>query len=426
MSERQQTIASPTAAEGHGLHTAEPAEVVLHPAPPKTGIRFRRTDLAGTPEIPASVHAVDSVEWETALGEGEARVRTVEHILAAVHAFEIDNLRIDLSGPEPPALDGSAAPWCERIAAAGLERQEADVRRLDLATPLHVEVGDARYTILPHDGFRVSANIDFDHPTVGRQFASAAIEPESFTRDIAPARTFGLSSWQDDLNRRGLALGASADNTVALSEDGLEADCELRFPDEFARHKVLDIVGDLALVGARLGCHVIAERPGHKGNVEVARRLATRLAWESGRGLKIQEIMKLLPHRYPMLLVDRVLDFEEGKRIVGVKNVTANEPFFVGHFPDHPVMPGVLIVEALAQCGGLLLLQGAENPEETVVYLLSIDEVKFRHPVVPGDQLSLEIELVQFRGRRGKMKGMARVDGQVVAEATMLGQVVDR
>jgi len=426
VSDRQQTIARPVEAEGHGLHTAEAVRVTLRPAPADSGITFHRVDLADAPAVPATVHGVSAVAWETALTEGAATVRTIEHLLAAVHALQIDNLVVELTGAEPPALDGSSAPWCERLEAAGVAGQEAEPRRLTLRTPFHVEAGDSRYAVLPHDGLRVSANIDFEHPLIGRQFASAAIEPESFVHEIAPARTFGLSEWLEDLNRQGLALGASAENTLALSAEGLEPECELRFPDEFVRHKVLDIVGDLALVGARLDCHVIAERPGHKGNVEVARRLATRLAGESGRGLEIQEIMKLLPHRYPMLLVDRVLDFETRKRIVGVKNVTANEPFFVGHFPGHPVMPGVLIVEALAQCGGLLLLQGAENPSDSVVYLLSIDDVKFRQPVVPGDQLSLELEMLQFRGRRGKMKGVARVEGKVVAEATILGQLEDR
>lgn len=426
MSVRQQTIAGPIQTEGHGLHTGDAVRATLKPAEANSGVRFRRVDLEGAPEIPAAAHVVSAVEWETALTDGPATVRTVEHLLAALHALQVDNVLVELDGAEPPALDGSAAPWCERIDAVGAVAQDADARRLTIETPIHVEVGEARYAILPHQGFRVSACIDFEHPLIGSQFASAEIEPRIFEREIASARTFGFSAWQEDLNRRGLALGSTTENTLALTEDGLEPGCELRFSDEFVRHKVLDIVGDLALVGARLDCHVVAQRPGHKGNVEVAKRLASRLAKESGRGLEIQEIMKLLPHRYPMLLVDRVLDYEKRKRIVGIKNVTVNEPFFAGHFPGHPVMPGVLIVEALAQCGGLMLLQGVENPEETVVYLLSIDDVKFRQPVVPGDQLSLELEMVQFSGRRGKMKGVARVDGKVVAEATILGQLVDQ
>lgn len=426
MSARQQTVAESIQADGHGLHTGDAVRATLKPAQANSGIRFRRVDLQGAPEVAATAHAVSAVEWETALTDGPATVRTVEHLLAALHALHLDNVLVELDGSEPPALDGSAAPWCERIGSVGTVVQDEDARRLALTTPMHVEVGEARYDVLPHKGFRVSASIDFEHPLIGAQFASAEIVPRVFEREIASARTFGFSAWQEDLNRKGLALGSTTENTLALTADGLEPGCELRFSDEFVRHKMLDIVGDLALVGARLDCHVVAQRPGHKGNVEVARRLASRLAGESGRGLEIQEIMKLLPHRYPMLLVDRVLDYEKRKRIVGVKNVTVNEPFFVGHFPGHPVMPGVLIVEALAQCGGLLLLQGAENPEETVVYLLSIDNVKFRQPVVPGDQLSLELEMVQFRGQRGKMKGVARVDGKVVAEATILGQVMDR
>jgi len=383
-------------------------------------------DLEGRPEIAATTDTVHSVEWETALADGRAIVRTVEHVLAAAHGLSLDNLVIDLDGPEVPALDGSAALWGEGLLAAGIVEQEARARRLTIKSPMHVESGTARYDVLPYAGYRISGGIDFEHPAIGRQFVAAEVAPDVFHAELAPARTFGLASWKTDLQERGLALGATTQNTVALSDERLEDGCALRYPDEFVRHKLLDVIGDLALVGARLRCHIIADRPGHRGNVAMARRMRAKLKGEEGLDLDIDRIMESLPHRYPMLLVDRVLDVDEGHRIVGLKNVTINEPFFTGHFPRHPIMPGVLIVEALAQCGGLLMMNDVEHPEEKVVYFMSLDDVKFRRPVTPGDQLRLEVELLQLRGRVCKLKGVALVEGKVAAEATMLAQIADR
>jgi len=426
MTARQRTIARPVEAEGWGLHTGRPVRVAFHPAPEGTGARFRRVDLDGEPEIPATTDDVRSVDWETSLGLGEAAVRTVEHVLAAVHGLAIDNVRIDVDGPEPPASDGSAAEWCDLLSAAGIVEQEAAARRLTIASPLHLELGSTVYTVVPAPGLRISAGIDFDHVAIGRQFLGVGIDPATFATAVAPARTFGLAAWEPALRERGLALGAGPQNTLVLGEDGLEDGCELRYPDEFVRHKILDVVGDLALVGARLDCHVIAERPGHRGNVALAKQLRERLEGEGDPGLDIERILEFLPHRYPMLLIDRILQRDGNERIIGLKNVTINEPFFMGHFPRHPVMPGVLIVEALAQCGGLLLMNEVERPEDKVMYFMSMDGVKFRKPVVPGDQLRLELELLQRRGPVCRLKGVARVEGKVVAEATMTAQIVDR
>jgi UDP-3-O-[3-hydroxymyristoyl] N-acetylglucosamine deacetylase/3-hydroxyacyl-[acyl-carrier-protein] dehydratase len=274
----------------------------------------------------------------------------------------------------------------------------------------------------------VSVTIRFEHPTIGRQFASAEVVPESYAREIASARTFGFLGEVDALRARGLAQGGSAENAILLTENGQHEGTELRFPDEFARHKVLDEIGDLALLAGRLRGHVVAERPSHRGNVALAREI---LAQEEKRALarpilNIQQIFQYLPHRYPFLLVDRVVEYEERKRIIGLKNVTINEPFFVGHFPGHPIMPGVLIIEAMAQVGGLLLMDSIENPEEKIVYFMALDNVKWRRPVTPGDQIRFEVEVLQIRGRTAKMKGVGTVDGQVVAEAEMMARVVDR
>ncbi|MGH7541458.1 MAG: UDP-3-O-acyl-N-acetylglucosamine deacetylase [Gemmatimonadota bacterium] len=423
---RQRTIAAPVSLDGYGLHTGQAVRTTLRPADPDTGLLFRRVDLDDRPEIPGVVDYVTGVEWETVLARGGAIVRTVEHLLAAVTALRIDNLEIEMEGPEPPALDGSAARWCEVLRHAGTTGQEPAARCLALPSPLHVEAGESSYAVLPSEGYRVSAGIEFENPAIGRQFTSVEVDERGFCGEVAAARTFGLASWRERLHARGLALGATHENTIVLTEEGLAPEVELRYPDEFVRHKVIDLIGDLALVGARLACHVVAERPGHRGNVELARRLRARLDHAGPTRLEIHDILEYIPHRYPMLLVDRILEFEAGRRILGLKNVTINEPFFVGHFPEHPIMPGVLIIEAMAQCGGLLLMNEFDDPKGKVVYFMSLDGVKFRRPVLPGDQLVFELEMLQFRGRVCKMRGVARVEDHVVAEATMMAQVVDR
>jgi len=414
--------------EGSGLHSGRAVKAELRPAPAGTGILFRRADLPEAPTVAAAVGNVTGVDWETVLGSGGGTVRTVEHVLAALAAFRVDDVEVVLEGPEPPALDGSSGPWCDAIREVGVLERDELAEVLVVTDPLEVSEGDSSYTVAPYEGFRVSAEIRFDHPTIGRQFASSTIEPDTFCRDVAPARTFGFERWREPLREKGLALGSTHQNTVVLDDRGLVEGAELRRPDEFVRHKLIDLVGDLALVGRRLRAHVVAVRPGHRGNVALARVLdrEARKAREPGPVLDIHQILEYMPHRYPFLLVDRILEFEAGKRIVGLKNVTMNEPFFQGHYPGHPVMPGVLIVEAMAQVGGLLLMNEFDDPEEKVVYFMSLDDVKWRKPVVPGDQLVFELEMVQFRGSVCKMQGVGRVDGQVVAEGKMMARVMDR
>jgi UDP-3-O-[3-hydroxymyristoyl] N-acetylglucosamine deacetylase/3-hydroxyacyl-[acyl-carrier-protein] dehydratase len=423
----QQTIREPVEVAGTALHAGVPSRMRCLPADPGRGIVFRRVDAPGAPEIPARVDRVVSVERGTALGANGAQVHTVEHVLAAVAAAGIDNLVIELDAPEPPALDGSAAPLFELLVRAGVQAQDAAARVWSPKEPCTVTEGAARYAVLPGERYVVSAVIEFEHPLIRRQFASHPIEPETFRREIAPARTFGFLKDAEALRRMGLAKGANTENTIVLTADGILDDVPLRFSDEFVRHKILDLVGDLALVGCRLRAHVVAERPGHRGNVALARALAERVRRaENGRILDAQQILQTLPHRYPFLLVDRIVEFEPRKRIVGIKNVTINEPFFQGHFPGHPIMPGVLIIEAMAQVGGMLLMDAVEDAENKVVYFMSLDNVKFRRPVTPGDQIRFELEMIQFRGRTCRMKGVGRVDGQVVAEAEMMARIVDR
>jgi UDP-3-O-[3-hydroxymyristoyl] N-acetylglucosamine deacetylase/3-hydroxyacyl-[acyl-carrier-protein] dehydratase len=424
------SIANKAVVRGTGLHTGAATEATFLPAPAGRGIVFRRTDLAGTPEVPARLTEVEAVERRTAIGRGEATIHTVEHLLAAVAAHEIDDLTIELSGPEPPILDGSVLPYFEALAKAGPTDVGGDPVVLSVQAPFTVTEGDSAYIVAPAKALRLTVTIEWPHPLIGRQTGTYDLTAAAFAAELAPARTFGFTSEVAQLQAKGLIKGASAANAIVLDERGIANGGTLRWPDEFVRHKAADIVGDLALTGARIRAHVVATRPSHGGNVALARALA-RAGKRTGGGepvMDISRIMNYLPHRYPFLLVDRVLEVEGNKRIVGLKNVTINEPFFQGHFPGHPIMPGVLIIEAMAQVGGMLLMSHFEgqNFENKVVYFMSLDNVKFRRPVVPGDQIRFELEMLQFRGKTCKMKGAGYVDGQVVAEAEMMAMVVDR
>jgi UDP-3-O-[3-hydroxymyristoyl] N-acetylglucosamine deacetylase/3-hydroxyacyl-[acyl-carrier-protein] dehydratase len=423
----QRTISREVTLRGVGIHSGAEASLTVRGAEPGTGLRFRRTDLEGQPCIPADLEHVAGTELGTTLAAGDAKVMTVEHVLAALGAMRIDNAIIDVDGPEVPIRDGSSKDYVEALVEARPVEQAAEARVIPVSEPVTVSGADGQsYVATRSDGLRISATIDFAHPAIGRQFGSFAVDEETFRRDVAPARTFGFKADADALRARGLAGGASLENTVVLDESGVMNDA-LRFDDEFLRHKIGDIVGDLALLGARLRAHVVAERPSHKGNVALAAALRAE-QHRSAREpvLDAARIMQCLPHRYPMLLVDRVTEIEKGKRIVGLKNVTINEPFFQGHYPGHPIMPGVLIVEAMAQVGGLLLMNYLENAEDKVVYFMTMDNVKFRRPVVPGDTLVFELEVLQLRRGVCKMKGRGLVEGKVAAEAEFMASIVDK
>ena len=413
---------------GTGMHTGARTEASFLPAAAGQGIVFRRVDLPSRPEIPARLTEVEAVERRTAIGRGAATIHTVEHVLAAVAAHEIDDLVIELSGPEPPILDGSVLPYFEALAQAGPVDVGGEPVVLTVQAPFTVTEGDAQYVVAPAKSFRLTVSIEWPHPLIGRQAGSYEVTAESFRTELAPARTFGFTSEVAALQAKGLIKGASHDNAILLDERGVVNGKKLRWPDEFVRHKAADIVGDLALTGARIRAHVVATKPSHSGNVALARALSRAGKRTGVPAIDIGRILDVLPHRYPFLLVDRILEIEGHQRIVGIKNVTINEPFFQGHFPGHPIMPGVLIIEAMAQVGGMLLMSHFEgqNVEDKVVYFMSLDNVKFRRPVVPGDQIRFELEMVQFRGKTCRMKGQGFVDGQVVAEAEMMAMVIDR
>ncbi len=423
----QKTIKEVVSLEGIGVHSGAPATLTFLPAEANTGIRFRRTDLEGAPEIPVDLDHVAGTDLGTSLGEGEVKILTVEHVMAALAARDIQNVVLELSGPEPPILDGSFQEYVAILEEAGIEEQDVAKAVIQIPEPITVELPSGEfYVAAPGKGLRISATIEFSHPGIGRQFGTFFFGEDSFSQEIASARTFGFKADAEALHARGLALGASLENTVVLDDERVLND-ELRFPDEFLRHKVGDMVGDLALLGASLDLHIVAERPSHQGNVALARAVKRAAAFGAGAPiLDVQKIMEYLPHRFPMLLVDRIVEVDPGKRIVGVKNVTINEPFFQGHFPGHPIMPGVLIIEAMGQVGGLLLMDVVEKPEDYVVYFMALDNVKWRRPVVPGDQLVFELEMIQFKRHVCRMKGRGLVDGQVVAEADLMARIVEK
>ncbi|TVP55295.1 MAG: UDP-3-O-[3-hydroxymyristoyl] N-acetylglucosamine deacetylase [Gemmatimonadales bacterium] len=423
------TPAGPVTLSGIGVHTGKPSTVTILPAEVGTGIRFVRTDLPDANEIPARLESVLGTDLGTTIGHDDVnRVLTVEHLMAGLSAAGISTARVEIDGAEPPILDGSFLPYLQALLDVGTRTLEGEVPVIRVRKPLHLDAGEGTsYVVTPGSGLRVAGAIEFDHPAVGRQFGSFELTPETFLEEIAAARTFGFEDQAEALRSRGLAQGSSLENTVVIGQDGVMND-GLRFSDEFLRHKIGDLVGDLALLGARFEGQILIERPSHAGNVALARKLEieSRRSGEGDAIVDAQKILQYLPHRYPMLLVDRVTHFEPGRRIVGVKNVTINEPFFQGHYPGHPIMPGVLIIEAMAQVGGLLLMDTIENPDEKVVYFMSLNNVKWRRPVTPGDQIIFELELLQFRRSICKMRGEGFVDGALVAEAELMARVVDR
>ena len=422
----QRTLAGEHTLEGVGVHSGENASLTMGPAE-AGGVRFRRVDLTGSPEIPADLDHVVGCEMGTSLGAGDVRVLTVEHVMAALYAAGVDHAVLELRGPETPILDGSFQGYLEAVSETGTVELDAPAKVISVHSRLSVTTSaGSSYVVTPADALRVSATIDFEHQAIGRQHSAFDMTEEAFRREIAPARTFGFHQDAEALRARGLAQGTSLDNTVVLDDEGVMNE-SLRFDDEFVRHKIGDLIGDLALIGRRVRGHVVSECPSHEGNIKLARTLLKHAqAASHDLPIEVDRIMEHLPHRYPFLLVDRILEFESEKRIVGLKNVTISEPYFQGHFPDHPVMPGVLIIEAMAQAGGLLLMDMVSDPENKVVYFMSLDNVKWRKPVIPGDQLVFEVEMIQFRRNVCKLRGVGKVDGKVVAEADMMAGIVDR
>ncbi|HUF65758.1 MAG TPA: bifunctional UDP-3-O-[3-hydroxymyristoyl] N-acetylglucosamine deacetylase/3-hydroxyacyl-ACP dehydratase [Gemmatimonadaceae bacterium] len=421
----RRTIAAPISVTGTGLHLGRPCTLEFRPAKGREGIVFERTDLPGRPRVPAKVEYVTETERRTQLARGEAVFYTVEHVLAALVVAGVDDAVVAMDAPEPPIFDGSAAHFFEAIQTAGVRENGGQPRFLDLTETVRVIDGDSVYEAAPAGELSLDVTVEFPHPLIGRQQGHFQLADGDAGRDLVPARTFGFMREVEMLRERGLIQGATLETSIVLDETGVISPGGLKWPDEFVRHKALDCLGDLALVGARVRARITAVKPSHRGTVTLVREMI-KVARQESRVYTIEDIMRTLPHRYPFLLVDRILEIEENKRIVGLKNVTINEPFFQGHFPGHPIMPGVLIIEAMAQVGGMLLMGTVDDPESKVVYFMSLDNVKFRRPVKPGDQIRFELDIIQIRGSVCKMHGVGKVEGEIVAEADMAAIVRDR
>jgi UDP-3-O-[3-hydroxymyristoyl] N-acetylglucosamine deacetylase/3-hydroxyacyl-[acyl-carrier-protein] dehydratase len=435
MTALQHTVGKTSSVTGSSLHTGENVTLTVHPAPPGHGRKFRRKDLADEPIIEARIDNVKTVERSTTIAEGSVKVHTVEHVLSALAGMGVDNALIEMDANEPPIGDGSARPYLQLIKAAGVVEQPAPRPVFDVNEPIYMETKSGSImAIVPDSSFRISCTqVGPD----GRftQYYSTEITPPIYEKEIAPARTFVFYEDVKPLMDKGLIKGGSLENAVVVRGDSVLSKEPLRFRDEFVRHKILDIVGDLALFGRAIRGHVIAVKPGHGPNTELARAVAKQFAKtmalvppaitpKGGDILDVNDVMKLLPHRFPFLMVDRIVNIESENKCTGVKSVTINEPFFPGHFPGHPIMPGVLQLEAMAQVGSILILR-LPGYAGKIGYFMSADEVKFRKPVVPGDTLFIEVEVTQRKKSIVKARGRCTVNSEVVSEASMLFGVVD-
>lgn len=429
MTRPQRTLKTAVEFSGPGIHSGEDVHVRILPAPPEHGIVFNRTDIPDSLPIPATIAYHSARDLRTRVERQEAEVNTIEHMLAVCSGLKIDNLNIEISGPELPGLDGSSLEFLRIFQQAGIVDQRADARVYTLKQPVYVRQGNATLVALPVDepGLTLQYIASFDDPEVEGGSFQVHVTPEEFEKEIAPARTFCLAKDVEMLKAAGFGKGATRENTLVLGDP----ETKFRIDQEPVRHKLLDLMGDLMLLGADLNAHVIATCSGHSTNAELVRRIIDLMHEEetSGlitreTGLEIKEVMKLLPHRYPFLLIDRVLEIDGYQRAVAIKNVTINEPFFQGHFPEAPLMPGVLQLEALAQLAGVLLLRKLEHTGKLAV-LTAIDKVKLRSPVSPGDQLRLTVETIRMRGEIGRVRGTGTVAGTTTVEAELTFAMVD-
>ena len=423
----QRTIASEARLSGIGLHSGEPCSLVLKPAPPDSGLVFVRVDLPGRPSIRAHPSRLCQRMRRTALAQGEVEVHTTEHCLAPCQGLGLDNLSVELDAVELPGLDGSAIDFVTALRQAGIVDQPAVRRTYDVAEAIAVDDGHSSVVALPYrNGLKITYTLD-DHGGAlgGAQVVEVEVTEDAFTRLIAPARTFCLAKEVEALRAMGLGKGANYQNTCVY--DGTRViDNQLRFPDEAARHKILDLIGDLAMATRRLNAHIIAVRTGHAQNMALVQEINRRIeiADKPKFVFDIKKILDLLPHRFPILLVDRILDYEPGQRITGLKNVSINEGYFSGHFPGNPVMPGVLQVEAMAQTGAILLMTTPECRGK-IPYFMSMDRVKFRRAIYPGDQMRIEVEALRLRSRMSACFARVFVDGQLCAEAEIRSVLLD-
>ena len=432
------------------------------PGAPNSGIRFRRVDLEGKPELEARIEHVVDTNRSTTLGRGALKVQTVEHVLAAFAGCEIDNAIVEIDSNEPPIADGSAREYVRMIDSVGAVAQTETREPYRVKEPIELQAGESMMSIFPHDKLKISCT-SADGGGRFTEFYSLEISPENWRKELTHARTFVFFEEIQALYKHGLIKGGSLENAIVIRDDAVLTNEPLRYPEEFVRHKMLDIIGDLALLGRPLQGHIIAIKPSHTGNVELARAIQTQMrkplvaaqtfappptpivkdkpaasekpatdtasgetesVVRDGATLDIMQVMKILPHRAPFLMVDKVTRID-GNKITAVKQVTIGEPYFAGHFPGHPIMPGVLQLEAIAQVAGILMMRQAENSGK-LAYFMSAESVKWRKPVRPGDTLTIEVEMTKSRGKIGKAKGVCSVDGEPVSEADVMFVLMDK
>ncbi|HWN96209.1 MAG TPA: bifunctional UDP-3-O-[3-hydroxymyristoyl] N-acetylglucosamine deacetylase/3-hydroxyacyl-ACP dehydratase [Methylomirabilota bacterium] len=460
---QQQTLRRSVSFSGIGLHSGNRVNMTFAPGAPNSGIRFRRMDLDGKPELEARADLVVDTNRSTTLGRGALKVQTVEHVLAAFAGCEIDNAIIEIDANEPPIADGSAREYVRMIDSAGAVPMAEAREPYRVKEAIELQVGEATMSVFPHDKLKISCT-SADRGNRFTEFYTIELSPDNWRKELAHARTFCFFEEIEYLYRSGLIKGGSLENAVVIRDDAVLTNEPLRYPEEFVRHKILDVIGDLSLLGCPLQGHVIAIRPSHQSNVELVKAIQVQMrkplvaaqtfapppqplarerstvsekGAEKGEGdagsempvrdgatLDIMQVMKILPHRPPFLMVDKVTRIE-GNKITAVKQVTMNEPHFDGHFPNHPIMPGVLQLEAIAQVAGILMMRQAENAGK-LAYFMSAESVKWRKPVRPGDTLVIDVEMTKARGKIGKAKGICSVDGEPVSEAEVTFVLMDR
>jgi UDP-3-O-[3-hydroxymyristoyl] N-acetylglucosamine deacetylase/3-hydroxyacyl-[acyl-carrier-protein] dehydratase len=462
---QQQTLRRPVSFSGIGLHSGNRVNMTFQPAPGNTGIRFRRIDLDGKPELDGRVDNVVDTNRSTTLGKGALKIHTVEHIMAAMAGCGVDNAIVEIDANEPPIADGSAREYVKMIDSAGVTPQPEMREPYRVTEPIQIRAGDATMSIFPDDKLRITCT-SADDQGLFTQYYSSEITPDSWRKELAPARTFCFFEEIEFLYKNGLIRGGSLENAVVIRDDAVLTNEPLRFPEEFVRHKILDILGDLALLGRPVLGHIVAVKPSHQSNAELTRAILTQMRKplvaaqtfapppqpsqrerpvvaekiesdatprptgspeqlvRDGATLDIMQVMKILPHRPPFLMVDRVTRID-GNKITALKLVTMGEPHFQGHFPGHPIMPGVLQLEAIAQVAGILMMRQAENAGK-LAYFMSAESVKWRKPVRPGDTLMIDVEMTKARGKIGKAKGVCSVDGEPVSEAEVTFMLMER
>jgi UDP-3-O-[3-hydroxymyristoyl] N-acetylglucosamine deacetylase/3-hydroxyacyl-[acyl-carrier-protein] dehydratase len=440
---KQRTILREVSIKGKSLHTGEEVQLTIKPAAENHGIVFKRTDLYGKPELKPMIELVEDLVRSTTIADGHAKVHTVEHVLSALNGCGVDNVLIEMDASEPPILDGSAKHFVNLIQQAEPVEQAAEREYYVLDEPISVTRGGSSIIALPHDGFRITCT-STDDRGIHTQHLSLDLDPETYVAQVAPARTFTIYEDIEELLKLGKIKGGSLDSAIVIKGDKILSKEPLRYKDEFVRHKILDIVGDIVLAGMPIKAHIVAVRPGHALNAELSKVLRQKIL-EKIKGAKaapakkktavveayettmdIRRVLDTLPHRYPFVMIDKVIEIVSDDELVALKNVTINEPYFQGHYPGRPVMPGVLQIEAMAQAAGILLLRRLPVEENKIAFFMSVNKVKFRQAVEPGDSIEIRVKLIKIRGNKiATATGECKVAGKVVSSGELMFMLAD-